>query len=57
MATQEAFNSLGSSILAHRILSQVNLWGLDYADTISVAEVGLELVRKHTRNTGQVLPL
>ncbi|KAI0027005.1 TPR-like protein [Vararia minispora EC-137] len=53
----DAFVYLGSSILAHRILSEAYLWELDYANTIPVAEVGLELVRQHMRNTGQDLPL
>jgi len=50
------FNHLSSSILAHRIVSEVYLLELDYANAIAVSEVGLELARRHSRNTGQSLP-
>ncbi|KZV61771.1 TPR-like protein [Peniophora sp. CONT] len=53
----DSFNSLSGSILAHRILSEVYLWEVDYTSTIAVAEVGLELVRAHTKDTGISLEL
>ncbi|KAI0322400.1 TPR-like protein [Amylostereum chailletii] len=51
----EAFTNLQDSIIAHRILSETYLWEADYENAISVAEVGLELLRRHARNTNQIL--
>ncbi|VDB87360.1 unnamed protein product [Peniophora sp. CBMAI 1063] len=51
----DAFNVLSGSILAHRVLSEVYLWEFDYANAIAVAEVGLELVRAHAKDTGTPL--
>ena len=54
---KDAFNALSSSILAHRIVSEVYLWELDYANVIAIAEVGMELTRAHTKDTGISLKL
>lgn len=39
------------------MLSEVYLWDMDYPNAISVAEVGLELVRRQHQNVGKDLPL
>lgn len=54
---QEAFTGLQSSIFAHRMLSELYLWDMDYPNAISVAEVGLELVRRRHQDVGKELPL
>ncbi|KAA1474268.1 superkiller protein 3 [Dentipellis sp. KUC8613] len=54
-AILEAFSELSTSILAHRVLSSVYLWEVDYENSIAVAEVGLELVRRTVRASGKDL--
>ncbi|KIJ67566.1 hypothetical protein HYDPIDRAFT_174010 [Hydnomerulius pinastri MD-312] len=49
----DAFASLSDSLLANRVAVEVYLRELDYPSVISVAESGLELVRRHEQNTGR----
>ncbi|KAI0051258.1 TPR-like protein [Auriscalpium vulgare] len=53
----EAATALQTSIFSQRVVSEVYLWELEYANAISVSELGLELVRKQTDDTGTDLPL
>lgn len=54
-AITDAFGSLQDSILATRVVVEVYSKELDYLSVIHVAESGLELVKKHERNTGRKL--
>ncbi|KAI6026361.1 superkiller protein 3 [Pisolithus microcarpus] len=51
----DAFGSQQDSILATRVVVEVYSKELDYLSVIHVAESGLELVKKHERNTGYKL--
>ncbi|KAI6121364.1 superkiller protein 3 [Pisolithus sp. B1] len=54
-AIMDAFGSQQDSILATRVVAEVYLQESDYLSVIHVAESGLELVKKHERNTGRKL--
>jgi superkiller protein 3 len=54
---QNAFPSTPSSILAHRILASVYLLEADYANAITVAERGLELVSRFEVDNGTTMNL
>lgn len=54
-AIMDAFGSQQDSILATRVVVEVYSKELDYLSVIHVAESGLELVKKHERNTGYKL--
>ncbi|KIK27908.1 hypothetical protein PISMIDRAFT_27774 [Pisolithus microcarpus 441] len=54
-AITDAFGSQQDSILATRVVVEVYSKELDYLSVIHVAESGLELVKKHERNTGYKL--
>ncbi|KAF9245024.1 superkiller protein 3 [Melanogaster broomeanus] len=49
----DTFGSLSDSILASRIVTEVYLQELDYTSVINIAESGLELVRRHEKDTGR----
>ena len=53
---QDAFTSLPNSIFAHRIVAEIYLREVDYANAIKIAENGLELVSRAELNSGRKLP-
>ena len=52
---QDAFSFLSHSILSNRLMANLYLEECDYENAISIAESGLELVRKAEANTGKNL--